>query len=108
MFVDNDVNVGVLGEFVYGAGKGSRHMVGIFVGTGIGGGVILDGKMHYGGRGAAGEVGHMVVVPEGRVCGCGKKGCVEAYASKTAIGAIIQEGINQGRDSTLKKYIKKY
>lgn len=107
VFVDNDVNVGVLGEFVHGAGKGSQHMVGIFVGTGIGGGVIVDGKMHYGGRGSAGEIGHMVVVPNGRVCGCGRQGCVEAYASKTAIAGIIREHLSHGRDSYLKKALTK-
>ena len=107
VFVDNDVNVGVLGEFVHGAGRGSQDMVGIFVGTGIGGGVIIDGEMHYGGRGAAGEIGHMVIVPKGRRCGCGKKGCVEAYASKTAIAAAIRKQINLGKDSYLKKTLSK-
>jgi len=107
VFVDNDVNVGVLGEFIHGAGQGSRHMVGIFVGTGIGGGVIIDEKIHYGIRGAAGEIGHMVVVPDGRICGCGKQGCAEAYASKTAIINILQEQIEAGRTSTLSKYLKK-
>ena len=107
VFVDNDVNVGVLGEFVHGAGKGSQHMVGIFVGTGIGGGVIINGEMHFGGRGSAGEVGHMVVQPGGRVCGCDRRGCVEAYASKTAIAAAIREQIESGRDSYLKKTLTK-
>jgi len=107
VFVDNDVNVGTAGEHAFGAGQGARHMVGIFVGTGIGGGVILNNQLHYGGRGAAGEIGHMVIVPDGRICGCGKKGCVEAYASKTAVAAAIQEQISQGRDSDLKKPLKK-
>jgi len=103
VFVDNDVNVGVLGEFVHGAGRGHKDMVGVFVGTGIGGGVIINGEMHYGGRGSAGEIGHMVIVPKGRRCGCGKKGCIEAYASKTAIGAAIQKQIDKGKDSYLKE-----
>lgn len=107
VYVDNDVNVGVLGEFVYGVGRGYQDMVGIFVGTGIGGGVIIKGEMHYGGRGAAGEIGHMVIVPDGRRCGCGKKGCVEAYASKTAISAAIRKQIDLGKDSYLKKTLKK-
>jgi glucokinase len=101
VFVDNDVNVGVAGEYAYGAGQGSEHMVGIFVGTGIGGGVIINGELHHGSRGAAGEIGHMVVVPDGRPCGCGKRGCVEAYASKTAMLKIIKEEIEQGRSSVL-------
>ena len=82
-------------------------MVGIFVGTGIGGGVIINGEMHYGGRGSAGEIGHMVVVPGGRVCGCNRTGCVEAYASKTAIAGAIREQIADGKESYLKKTLKK-
>jgi glucokinase len=82
-------------------------MVGIFVGTGIGGGVIINGKMHHGGRGSAGEIGHMVVVPDGRVCGCGRRGCVEAYTSKTAIAGMINEHISHGRESYLKKALTK-
>jgi glucokinase len=103
VFVDNDVNAGVIGEYVHGAGRGFEHMVGVFVGTGIGGGVIINGEMHYGGRGSAGEIGHMVIVPGGRTCSCGKKGCVEAYTSKTAIAAAIREQIDLGRDSYLKE-----
>lgn len=107
VFVDNDVNIGTAGEHAYGAGRGAHHMVGIFVGTGIGGGVIINDHLHYGGRGAAGEIGHMVIVPNGRLCGCGKKGCVEAYASKTGIGAFIREQISLGRDCYLKKDVMK-
>jgi glucokinase len=101
VMVDNDVNIGVMGEHAYGAGKGARHMVGIFVGTGIGGGLVIDGKPHYGGRGAAGEIGHIVVEPHGRRCGCGRQGCVEAYASKTAMEAMIREEIEKGRESVV-------
>ena len=99
ILVDNDVNVGVLGEHVYGAGKGALDMVGIFVGTGIGGGLVLNGTPHYGWRGVAGEVGHVVVKPNGRECGCGRYGCVEAYASKTAMEAIIREEMEKGRST---------
>ncbi len=107
VFVDNDVNIGTAGEFAYGAGQGADHMVGIFVGTGIGGGVIINGELHYGSRGAAGEIGHMVVVPDGRDCGCGKRGCVEAYASKIGMLKIIQEKIAQGRRSVLAEVVTK-
>ena len=105
VFVDNDVNIGVAGEYAYGAGAGAEHMVGIFVGTGIGGGVIIQGEMYYGSRGAAGEIGHMVVEPKGRLCGCGKRGCVEAYASKTAMLKAIQEKLAEGRQSILEDMI---
>lgn len=99
VMVENDVNIGVLGEHVYGAGKGALHMVGIFVGSGIGGGIVVDGTPHYGWRGSAGEIGHMVVQPRGRQCGCGRHGCVEAYASKTAMEAIIREEMERGRET---------
>jgi glucokinase len=85
IFLDNDVRVAVLGEHAYGVGRGTRTMIGIFVGTGIGGGVIIDGKLHQGSRGAAGELGHMVMVPKGPECHCGNRGCVEALASRTAM-----------------------
>jgi glucokinase len=101
VFVENDVNIGVAGEHAYGAGAGAEHMVGVFVGTGIGGGVILNGEMYHGSRGAAGEIGHMVVKPNGRPCGCGKQGCVEAYASKTGMLKAIQEELAKGRESVL-------
>jgi glucokinase len=107
VFVDNDVNVGVLGEYVYGAGKGAQDMVGVFVGTGIGGGIIINGNLHHGGRGAAGEIGHMVIVPEGRVCGCGRQGCVEAYASKTAMMDMILDEVKKGRKSKVTELISK-
>jgi glucokinase len=99
VLVDNDVNIGVLGEHVYGAGKGALNMIGIFVGSGIGGGLVIDGTPHYGWRGVAGEVGHVVVQPRGRECGCGRLGCVEAYASKTAMEAIIREEMEKGRST---------
>jgi len=85
IFLDNDVRVAVLGEHAYGVGRGTRTMVGIFVGTGIGGGLIVDGKLHLGSRGAAGELGHMVLVPKGPRCSCGNRGDVEALASRTAM-----------------------
>lgn len=105
VFVDNDVNIGVAGEHAYGAGSGAEDMVGVFVGTGIGGGVIINGELYYGSRGAAGEIGHMVVVPNGRPCGCGKRGCVEAYASKTAMLKVIQKQLAEGRQSLLAEMV---
>ena len=97
--VDNDVNVGAIGEYAHGAGRGSRHMAAVFVGTGVGGALIVEGDLHRGFRGAAGEFGHMVVVPDGRECGCGRRGCVEAYASKTAMEAILRDRAIQGQAS---------
>lgn len=83
--VENDVNAGTFGEYVGGAAKGFTDVVGIFPGTGVGGGLILDGRLYRGATGGAGEVGHMIVQTDGRLCGCGQHGCLEAVASKTAI-----------------------
>lgn len=99
--VDNDVNLGTLGEFVYGAGKGCRDMVGIFVGTGVGGGLILNGQLVRGVRYAAGEVGHTVILPDGPLCGCGKRGCLEALASRTAIEREVRAALAEGRPSVV-------
>jgi glucokinase len=100
-YLGNDVNVGAIGEQAFGAGRGCSNLVTIFVGTGIGGGVILNGKLHRGARNTAGEVGHMVIVADGPLCGCGKQGCAEAVASRTAIERDIRAGIAAGRESLL-------
>lgn len=100
-FIENDVNLGTLGEHALGAGKGVRDMVGIFVGTGIGGGLILDGMLRQGWRKACAEVGHMIMLAEGPLCGCGNRGCLEALASRTAIERDIWGGIKAGRESMI-------
>jgi glucokinase len=102
--VENDVNLGTLGEYKMGAGRGTRDMVGIFVGTGVGGGLILDGKLRTGFRHAAGELGHMVVLADGPVCGCGRRGCLEAMASRTAIERDIRLGLQAGRESLIREW----
>jgi glucokinase len=101
--LENDVNLGTLGEHALGAGRGTKDMVGIFVGTGVGGGLILDGKLRSGYRHAAAEVGHMIVLADGPVCGCGKRGCLEAVASRTAIERDIRLGLAAGRESMISK-----
>jgi glucokinase len=107
VFLDNDVRVAVLGEHAYGVGKGSRNMVGIFVGTGIGGGLVVDGRLHLGSRGAAGEFGHMVLEPDGPKCPCGKRGCAEALASRTSIERDVRAAIAKGKKSRVLKLMKK-
>ncbi|PKO22488.1 MAG: ROK family protein [Chloroflexi bacterium HGW-Chloroflexi-1] len=99
--IENDVNLGTLGEYALGAGRGARDVVGIFVGTGIGGGLILDGVLRQGFRKAAAEIGHMIVLADGPACGCGNRGCVEAVASRTAIERDILAGIDAGRESLI-------
>ncbi len=104
-FLDNDVNVGTLGEFVYGAGKGKKDVIGIFMGTGIGGGVIVDGNLVHGYSKNAGELGHMKIVAYGEKCGCGQKGCLEAYASKTAMIKTFQKAVKKGEETILTKLV---
>lgn len=99
VLVDNDVNLGTLGEWRQGAGVGCQHMVGIFVGTGVGGGIVIDGKLYRGNRYAAGEVGHMIMQPNGPLCSCGRLGCLEAFASRTAIERAVRAGLAEGRPS---------
>ncbi len=105
VFINNDVNVGTVGEHALGAGRGTKDMVGIFVGTGVGGGVIVDGRLRHGFRNSAGEVGHMIVgfqgLPDEPICGCGRPGCLEAYASRTAIEREVRAAIAAGRDTKL-------
>ncbi len=83
--LENDVNAGLYGEFDKGVAKGLRNVIGLFPGTGIGGGIIIDGKLYRGAGGGAGEIGHMIIQVEGRLCGCGQYGCLESVASKTAL-----------------------
>jgi glucokinase len=84
-FLENDVQAGVYGELRAGALRGKLNAVGVFVGTGIGGGIVIDGKLYRGATGSAGEVGHMILHEGGSLCGCGNYGCLEALASRTAM-----------------------
>ena len=100
-FIGNDVNLGVLGEHRYGAARGYRNVVGIFPGTGVGGGLILNGELYTGNAFKAGEIGHMVLDPEGPLCGCGQRGCLEAFSSKQGMSAYIRQQTARGRESLL-------
>jgi glucokinase len=99
--VGNDVEVAALGEAKYGAGQGFHNFVCLFVGTGVGSGIVQDGRMYTGLSGTAGEAGHMTIQAGGRLCGCGSRGCLEAYASRTAITRAIMAEIHHGRSSIL-------
>ncbi|MGE5326845.1 MAG: ROK family protein [Deltaproteobacteria bacterium] len=106
VLVENDVNVGVVGEHALGAAQGAHDVVGIFVGTGIGGGIILKDELYDGFRGAAGELGHMILQIDGPQCGCGRRGCAEALASRTAMERDVRAAIKKGRRSVVLDIMK--
>ncbi len=103
--LDNDANCAVLGEWWQGAARGAQVVVGVTVGTGVGGGLILDGKIFHGASDVAGEFGHMTIDSTGRRCACGNYGCLEAYASGPAIAKRAIESIEAGATSTLNQYV---
>jgi len=100
--LDNDANCATLGEWWIGAAQGAQNVVGLTIGTGIGGGLILDGKLYHGSSDAAGEIGHATLDPTGRRCKCGNYGCLEAYASGPAIADRARESLAGGEASLLR------
>jgi glucokinase len=107
VFIENDGNLGALGELTLGVARGVKNMVGIFVGTGIGGGIVLDGEVWHGSHMTAGEIGHMVILADGPVCGCGKRGCLESVSSRTAIERDIRLGLRAGRESMMDEWLRR-
>lgn len=103
--LDNDANCAVLGEWWQGAARGTKFVVGITVGTGIGGGIIIDGRLYHGYSGVAGELGHTTIDADGRLCKCGNYGCLEAYAAGPAIARRAVEAIRTGVETTLPDYV---
>lgn len=97
----NDANVGLLGEWVAGAARGARDVLGLWLGTGIGGGLVLDGRPYEGSRGSAGEIGHVQVQPGGAMCGCGRRGCVEAYAGRRSMSQSVAAMVEAGWETEL-------
>lgn len=100
-YVENDANAAGLGEFMFGAGRGCKHMVYLTISTGIGGGIIIDGKLVEGTSGTAGELGHMTIDWQGVPCSCGNVGCLEAMASGTAIARRANQAITAGQGAEL-------
>lgn len=97
--ITNDANAAALGELIYGGGNGMKNFVMITLGTGIGSGIIVDGDLVYGHNGLAGEIGHVTAVPDGRACGCGGRGHLEAYCSATGIKRNVFEVLAQTNNS---------
>jgi glucokinase len=104
--LDNDVRVAILGEWKRGAGRGFRNLLGVWVGTGVGGGLVLDGKL-YQGEGAAGEIGHTIVKAGGRVCSDGRKGHLEAYAGRGQIEVEARARVRHGQKTILFELMEK-
>jgi glucokinase len=99
--IDNDVNVSAMAEHRLGGGRGFDDLLVVFVGSGVGAGVILGGQLRRGAHGAAGEIGHMVVVLDGDLCPCGRRGCVEAYAGRVAMERVARAAAAAGRPTEL-------
>ena len=104
-YIGNDVNVGVLGEYKFGAAKGYKNVVGLFVGTGMGGGLILNGELYTGNKFKAAEYGHMILDPEGPLCNCGQRGCLEAFSSKQGMSSYIRQQVSRGRKSSMAEFV---
>ena len=96
--VSNDANAAAYGELVYGGAKGMKNFITFTLGTGVGSGIVVDGKLVHGKTGGAGELGHAILIPEGRSCGCGRKGCLETYTSATGIRRTALEMIEASPD----------
>ena len=103
--IENDVNAGIYGELKAGAAVGATDVLGVFIGTGIGGGLILNGGLYRGFNKGAGEIGHIIVKAGGPRCGCGNRGCLEAVASRTAITRDIRNAIKRGKHSVVSRKV---
>lgn len=97
----NDANAAAIGEMTYGAARGMKDFIVITLGTGVGSGIVINGQLVYGHDGFAGELGHTTIIPGGRVCGCGKKGCLETYTSATGVARTAKEYLQTRKDPSL-------
>lgn len=101
-FVINDARAATLGEKTFGAGRQSHNMVMLTLGTGVGGGIIVDDELYFGSEGHAGEVGHQTIDPDGPLCGCGNRGCLESLASGPAIASMGIRAVKQGMTTSIR------
>lgn len=102
----NDANAAAIGEMTYGVARGMTNFIDVTLGTGVGSGIVINGQMVYGSDGFAGELGHMVVRPDGRSCGCGRKGCLEAYCSATGVARTAREFLETSDEPSLLRDMK--
>ncbi len=101
VLLENDANAGIYGEFIHGVAQGYQNVIGVFIGTGVGGGIIVDGRLYVGSSGCAAEIGHMVVHPHGPRCSCGKYGCLEAFVARRAIAKELISLAAMGKAQTI-------
>lgn len=106
VLITNDANAAAVGEKIFGEGRRVKHFVYLTISTGIGSGIILNRKLYRGASSGAGEVGHSIIVPGGTRCGCGQRGCLEAYASGTAIAGFVRQEIHRNRKSKIWKWVR--
>jgi len=104
--ITNDANAAALGEMLFGGAKGMKHFIVLTLGTGLGSGIVVDGEVVYGHTGFAGELGHMTVAEGGRVCGCGRRGCLETYASATGLVRTVLALLSDRRDQSTLRELK--
>jgi glucokinase len=104
--LENDVRAAALGEHRLGAGRGYQSMLAVFIGSGIGGGLIVDNQLYHGAQGGAGEIGHMVVAAGGPRCGCGRAGCLEAMAARDAVARYIRSDVARGHRTALTEILR--
>ncbi len=104
--ITNDANAAALGEMLFGGAKGMKHFIVLTLGTGLGSGIVVDGEVVYGHTGFAGELGHMTVAEGGRVCGCGRRGCLETYASATGLVRTVLALLSDRRDQSTLRDLK--
>ena len=106
VFVDNDANAMAWGEYRFGAGRGSKHMIGLTLGTGLGGGIVMNGKLFHGPHYSAAEIGHMIIDVNGPLCGCGRRGCIETFVGNGYFVKDVQEHLDAGGRSILRDWVK--
>lgn len=106
VFIDNDVRVNLYGEWKFGAGRDRENLVLLTLGTGLGSGIVMDGRVLYGATGSAGEVGHMNMYREGRPCRCGSSGCLGRYVSALGMLRTFREKLDSGRESVVSNWVK--
>jgi glucokinase len=104
--ITNDANAAALGEMIFGAAKGVKDFIILTLGTGLGSGIVIDGEVVYGHTGFAGEMGHMTMVQGGRECGCGRRGCLETYASATGLVRTVMELLGDSRGESVLRDMK--